>query len=772
MSGANYPLPAMRRLRVYAFDPQASVSLSTAVINDAIIELPWESRWETALDKGPTNEYLEVIDVDPASGLFYEPVDLNNPLLLAQNGLPPSEGRPQFHQQMVFAVAMRTIRTFERALGRPVLWARDKVLTRNKSEDFTTEVELNFTRTLRIYPHAIRERNAYYSPEKRALLFGYFQPDGAGARATDASWVFTCLSQDIVAHETTHAILHGMQQRSIEASNVDALAFHEAFADIVALLQHFNARDVVAHLLSRSGGSLRTSTLLTGLAAQFGTATGKKGALRYGLLDLLKLEAVYKEKSGAGGATPSAKDATSESALREAVAYLLKKEAEKHGSNATNTGNATEPSEHDRPDAAALLALTTEVHARGGFLVAAVFDAFVTIFETRSADLFRLSGFKRGDLDLPPALVARLATEASRSADQVLRMCVRALDYVPPVDLRFGEYLRAIITADTDLVPDDPMRYRVAFCEAFRKWGIRMPGCISMAPDSLLWDAPDFEVAEIGQNKHVIAYLEKELPGRTVEDAFNASFGELLGTLQLGVTFAGDEKLKFRGAQAIKGRVGFGHSDWTEEKSDGSGEPDRNLRDLSMRIVVRNQQIIHHWADTPTTLDGAWDRLLGLRLQNEDDDAAKALGSLTFKDECAQPGKRQPMFEVNSARISRRIGPDGTELHMLIVQLTQRRRGYFDPEEQKAADADDYGAIGDERKARPDFWFRGGATLHVDLRDGKLLRIIRKRIDNKERRDEEVAFRTGDDTGTVAAVAHGGEPFAFMHMAETDETLA
>ena len=27
---------------------------------------------------------------------------------------------------------------------------------------------------LRIYPHALREANAYYSPEKKALLFGYF----------------------------------------------------------------------------------------------------------------------------------------------------------------------------------------------------------------------------------------------------------------------------------------------------------------------------------------------------------------------------------------------------------------------------------------------------------------------------------------------------------------------------------------------------------------------------------------------------------------------
>ena len=443
-SAADYPLPAMRRLRVYAFDPQASVSLSTAVINDAAIELPWEKRWETPLSEGPVNEYVEVIDVDPASGLFYEPVDLNDPMLLAQNGLAPSEGRPQFHQQMVFAVAMRTINTFERALGRPVLWARDKALKRNLTKGGATDVELNFTRTLRIYPHAIRERNAYYSPEKRALLFGYFRPDSAGARATEANWVFTCLSQDIIAHETTHAILHGMQQRSIESSNVDALAFHEAFADIVALLQHFDARDVVAHLLSRSGGSLRTSMLLTGLAAQFGTATGKKGALRYALLDLLRVEADFKEKNGAGGAFSTAgnakTDASSDAALREAVAYLLGKEAaQKVKDDANDAGfcNTGQAREHEQPDAAALLAATKEVHARGGFLVAAVFDAFVTIYETRSADLFRLAGFKRGSPDLPTMLVTRLADEASCAAEQVLRMCVRALYYLSPVDLRF-----------------------------------------------------------------------------------------------------------------------------------------------------------------------------------------------------------------------------------------------------------------------------------------------------------------------------------------------
>src|ERR1044072_741530 len=84
-----YPTPAMRKLRVYAFDPQASKDLSTAVMNDAVISLPWEEHWEEPLTPGPCGEYVEVIDHDPVSGLFYAPVDLNDPLLLAQDGLPP-----------------------------------------------------------------------------------------------------------------------------------------------------------------------------------------------------------------------------------------------------------------------------------------------------------------------------------------------------------------------------------------------------------------------------------------------------------------------------------------------------------------------------------------------------------------------------------------------------------------------------------------------------------------------------------------------------------
>src|SRR5882757_3631224 len=95
--------PTHRRLRGYSFDPSLSAKLETAFINERIYTVPWED-----LEPGPVGDYVEVIDVDPASGCFYEPVNLSDSHLLAQDGLPASAGNPQFHQQMGYAVVMTT----------------------------------------------------------------------------------------------------------------------------------------------------------------------------------------------------------------------------------------------------------------------------------------------------------------------------------------------------------------------------------------------------------------------------------------------------------------------------------------------------------------------------------------------------------------------------------------------------------------------------------------------------------------------------------------
>jgi hypothetical protein len=140
-----FPEPVSRDLRIFAFDPGLSAQFDTAGIGEITISVPWEK----GLLPGPVGEYIEVIDADPASGVFYKPVNLNDARVLAQGGLAPSESNPQFHQQMVYAVAMTTIGHFEQALGRVALWSSHPV-----GDDE------QFVRRLRIYPHALRDRNA------------------------------------------------------------------------------------------------------------------------------------------------------------------------------------------------------------------------------------------------------------------------------------------------------------------------------------------------------------------------------------------------------------------------------------------------------------------------------------------------------------------------------------------------------------------------------------------------------------------------------------
>src|SRR6516165_5656364 len=235
--------PLSRRLRVYAYDPSLAQRLKTIAIQEIIIPVRWEfDRQVGKLPPGPVGEYIEVVDVDPASGVVYPPVDLDNPAPLAQDGLPPSEGNPQFHQQMVYTVAMATIERFEQALGRVALWAPSQVTPRDNPEG---QWKHEFVRRLRIYPHALRDQNAYYSPDKKAILFGYFPVRTNDARNTPGTTVFACLSHDVIAHEVTHALLDGVHPRFNEQSNPDVPAFHEAFADIVALFQRFSYTGVV-----------------------------------------------------------------------------------------------------------------------------------------------------------------------------------------------------------------------------------------------------------------------------------------------------------------------------------------------------------------------------------------------------------------------------------------------------------------------------------------------------------------------------------------------
>ena len=93
------------------------------------------------------------------------------------------------------------------------------------------------------------------------------------------------------------------------------------------------------------------------------------------------------------------------------------------------------------------------------------------------------------DGDLHPDLVNRIAGEAARTAQSILTMCIRAFDYLPPVDITFGDYLRALVTADFELAPADEAGQRAAMIESFRARGIYPDNVTSLAEESLLWES-------------------------------------------------------------------------------------------------------------------------------------------------------------------------------------------------------------------------------------------------------------------------------------------
>ena len=110
-------------------------------------------------------------------------------------------------------------------------------------------------------------------------------------------------------------------------------------------------------------------------------------------------------------------------------------------------------------------------------------------------------------MNLHPDLVRRLADEAAAAADDVLNICIRGLDYLPPVDVTFGDYLRGILTADSEYDPADEGHHRVAFVEAFRRHGIVPEDVRTLSVDGLLWQPSS---AAPGQDEGVDLDLVKE----------------------------------------------------------------------------------------------------------------------------------------------------------------------------------------------------------------------------------------------------------------------
>jgi hypothetical protein len=321
---------------------------------------------------------------------------------------------------------------------------------------------------LRLIPFGSDARNAWYEPERGEIRFGYASAgENPSDRTLPLSRIYAGLSHDIIAHELAHALLDGLRPNLSQPTSNDASGFHEGFADIVALFHHFFQPEALEHALAKARGDPRKARFLFEIGQQMGRSQGIDAPVR---------SARSKQTYDPNG----------------------------------------------------------EAHAVGNVLVAAVFDAYCTLFKRKTSQLLLLATNGTGRLppgELSSILLAALTKKARQLAEQVLSIVIRAIDYLPPVDVRLGEYLRAIITADSDLVADDPWRYREALVDAFRKRRIYPRDVVSLNEDSLLWCPPRMALPPIEELCFREIWFEGD-PGQPVSVAEHTAqataFGEFV----------------------------------------------------------------------------------------------------------------------------------------------------------------------------------------------------------------------------------------------------
>jgi hypothetical protein len=326
---------------------------------------------------GPVSRRVAVLDFDPynhgalADAVPFQPPKGGQTLWRygiddVQNVLKPGFDvyAPDFMAVSAFGTVLKTIDMFEEedTLGRDrrVTWAFESP-------------------QLLIIPRAGQWANAFYERASHSLQFFYF-PNPNDRDDT----VYTCLSRDIVAHETGHAILDAIVPRLYDAITPESLALHEGIADLTALLMTFRSGVLRRAVLEKTKGSIAESNAFSSIAEEYGMA-------RYPRLGYLR-----------------------------------------------NLDNRKKMDEVDQGSP----------HALSQVLSGALYQVMLKMYERWWRE------FSGGEPGAAPD-VSKSGGALGVAARQFKRMIVRALDYLPPAEVSYADYGRAIIAADQASHPDD-----------------------------------------------------------------------------------------------------------------------------------------------------------------------------------------------------------------------------------------------------------------------------------------------------------------------------
>ena len=247
-----------RRLGLYVSCPTYLQDPTVARRDPELGVVSTRVRWEPGFAAGPTSSRIQVVDTDPETREAVPPVAWDSKLhaFVGTNGeaIEDDDGTPQFRQLNAWAVVQSILEYYEhpRALGRPIPWAFEG-------------------HRLLLVPQAGKEANAYYDRHSRSMSF-FFYGETPKRR-------YTCLSRDVVAHETGHALLDGIRPAYYHLTSPQTAAFHEFVADLTAILTGLRDNELRRRVGERVGADLVRDQVISGLGEELGEFVhGTRGA--------------------------------------------------------------------------------------------------------------------------------------------------------------------------------------------------------------------------------------------------------------------------------------------------------------------------------------------------------------------------------------------------------------------------------------------------------------------------------------------------------------
>lgn len=258
---------------------------------------------------------------------------------------------------------------------------------------------------LLVVPRAAELDNAFYHRASRSLQFYY-------GSSSPGQMVYSGLSQDIVAHETAHAIIDGIAPDLYDAISPESLAIHEGLADLTAAMLSMRNREL-DHRRRKpmDAEELRQSSRFSRIAEEFGRWRGHGEALR----DICNTKTL-----DANAAVDCRVDFTSPHSTSEVLSGLL-------------------------------------------------FVVFSALYESAATDPALHYKVHRA------ASAAPMSNRIAYAVNRTLGLAYRGLDWLPPGDASFADLVAAMLAADKAFFPDDP-RVRDVLREEAVSRGIPVAG--------------------------------------------------------------------------------------------------------------------------------------------------------------------------------------------------------------------------------------------------------------------------------------------------------